>query len=203
MRLRDWLLHHHRQVVFTRCHWMGVRALKNPLDAWIYQEIIHEVQPEVIVELGSLHGGGTLFLANMLDLLGGDRKVVTVDLDHSNFEVQHERIVTVTGNTQSPRVISEVASLCKGKRTMIIHDADHHEQGVLRDLRTYSGLVSPGSYFIVEDGFEDILRRRPLVRGPLGATAQFISETSDFEVDADRERYLLTYNPGGYLRRRR
>lgn len=36
--------------------------------------------------------------------------------------------------------------------------------------------------------------------GPLAAVGDFLSETSDFEVDAERERYILTYNPRGYLK---
>ena len=43
---------------------MGVPAAKNPLDAWVYQEIVYETRPEAIVELGSAYGGGTLFLAH-------------------------------------------------------------------------------------------------------------------------------------------
>ena len=56
-------------------HWMGVRSLKNPLDAWVYQEIIWETKPEVIVELGSRFGGSTLFLAQLLDIIGEDGRV--------------------------------------------------------------------------------------------------------------------------------
>jgi len=46
MRLRDWMLYHQHRVAFEKCHWMGVRTLKNPLDAWIMQEILAEVKPD-------------------------------------------------------------------------------------------------------------------------------------------------------------
>ena len=67
MTLRGWLRRHQREIIFRSCRWMGHPAMKNPLDAWIFQEIIAEVRPEVVVEIGSHAGGSTLFLANVLD----------------------------------------------------------------------------------------------------------------------------------------
>ena len=31
-------------------YWLGVPILKNPLDLWIFQEIIHNTKPDVIIE---------------------------------------------------------------------------------------------------------------------------------------------------------
>ena len=38
--LRAWTLGLQRQVM-TTTSWMGVQMCKSPLDAWIYQEILH------------------------------------------------------------------------------------------------------------------------------------------------------------------
>ncbi len=38
--------------LFTRTRWMNVPCLKCPLDLWIYQEIIAEVKPDLIIETG-------------------------------------------------------------------------------------------------------------------------------------------------------
>ena len=70
MSLREWLIYHQKEIVFHQVTWMGKKILKNPLDAWIYQEIIYEVQPDVIVEIGSSHGGSTKYFADLLDILG-------------------------------------------------------------------------------------------------------------------------------------
>jgi cephalosporin hydroxylase len=194
--------------VMHETSWMGVPALKNPLDAWIYQEIIAEVRPEAIVELGNRFGGGTLFLCHMLDLLSSpDGIVVAVDISHKDFAAEHPRIAAVEGDTASPDVIARVRELCEGRRTLVIHDADHRAGPVLTDLRNYSPLVSPGSYLIVEDGLGDVISARKGGRGaknpgPLAAVDQFLRETNEFEVDEARERWVLTYNPRGFLRRR-
>jgi cephalosporin hydroxylase len=37
---------------------------------WIYQEIIAEIQPDLIIETGTHIGGSALFMAHMLDIVG-------------------------------------------------------------------------------------------------------------------------------------
>ncbi len=204
MTLGAWLGYHQSDVVFESCSWMGVKAWKNPLDAWIYQEIVHEVRPDVIVELGSASGGGALYLAHLLELLGNG-VVVSVDIDRSSFVAEHPRLLTVTGPSSAPATVEQVAELCRGKRAMVIHDADHAKQQVLEDLRCYAPLVTVGSYLIVEDGIVDLFHPWESLgvsyEGPLAATEEFLRTSDDFEVDAGRERYVLTYNPRGFLRR--
>lgn len=55
-----------------------MRTLKLPLDLWIFQEIIHESKPDVIVEAGTFDGGSALYLATILDAIG---KMVTTGND--------------------------------------------------------------------------------------------------------------------------
>jgi len=204
MRLDQWLEYHQKNIAFKECYWMGHRAQKNPMDAWIYQEIIYEVKPEVIVEIGSCEGGSTLYLAHLLDIVG-QGKVISVDIDRSKFSVKHDRIIEITGDCSSDEVIKKVAGLCAGKRTLIIHDGDHSESAVYRDLGLYADLVSLGSYLIVEDGIMDLFKPwsvfGTLKPGPLPAIERFIKNNPDFAIDEGRERYLMTYNPKGFLKR--
>jgi cephalosporin hydroxylase len=203
---RTWMLDHlYAEQMEGVAHWMGVRSLKNPLDAWVYQEIVYETRPDVLVELGSAYGGSALFFAHLFDLLGSDGAVVSVDHSHADFGAEHERITTVTGDTRDADVVARVRALCEGRRAMLIHDASHDAPVVLEDLRNYAPLVAPGCYLIVEDGVGDLVspakggRHTP---GPFDATNAFLEETDDFELELDRERHLATYNPHGFLRRR-
>lgn len=204
MSLRDWLAYHQAQIVFDQSTWMGVPMLKNPLDSWIYQEILYAVKPEVLVEIGSHSGGSTLFFAQLMDLIGVGQ-VISLDIDRSRYRVSHPRIVELTGDCSAPEIVGKVAALCQGRRTLVIHDGDHRREAVLRDLELYAPLVSPGSYLIVEDGILDLFPPSDafgwLVEGPLPATEDFLARHPEFEVDASRERYLMTYNPRGFLRR--
>ena len=204
--LADWLIHHQKDLVFQDCTWMGVKAWKNPLDAWIYQEILFEVKPEVLVEIGSAHGGSTLYFAHLFDLIG-QGSVISVDFDRTRYIAEHPRISVVTGDSSSPAVVSEVKKLCAGRSALVIHDGGHDKQQVLKDMAAYAELVSIGSYLIVEDGIIDLFRPGDGLGvwedGPLAATDDFLAVHPEFEVDKTRERYILTYNPRGFLKRNR
>ncbi len=204
MTIREWMINHQRSIHFEKCSWMGVASFKNPCDAWIYQEIIYEVKPEVIVEIGSAYGGTTLFFAHLLDLMGTG-SVVSVDIDRSHYAVQHPRITTITGDSSCSDVIAQVQQQCHGKRVLVVHDGDHSRGQVLKDLRAYQNLVTIGSYLIVEDGVIDLFDPGDgigtLSPGPLPAIKQFLQEHHNYLMDATRERYVITYNPRGFLRR--
>src|SRR4051812_3045536 len=70
---------HERGGTWQQTFWMGVRTEKLPLDMWIYQEILHHVRPDLILETGTRHGGSALFFCQMMDVIGGACEVVTVD----------------------------------------------------------------------------------------------------------------------------
>ena len=144
MTLRQWLLFNEKEIAFgkPRCRWMGVRCMKNPLDMWIYQEILFEVKPDIVVEIGSAEGGTTMFLAHCLDLLGKGM-VVSVDCDRSAFAAKHPRVLALTGRSDDAAILSRIAALCEGKTCMVIQDADHSRAGVLADLDAYSKFVTP------------------------------------------------------------
>ncbi len=186
---------------------MGVPMQKSPLDSWIYQELFHRVRPEVVIEIGSYAGGSTLYFAHLLDLLG-EGLVVSIDVSRAGYRVEHDRIATLTGSSADPAIVDEVGKRCRGRRTFIIHDGDHSRTAVLQDLRAYAGLISAGSYFVVEDGIVDQfpvgseLHPEKISEGPLLAIEEFLLEDDRFEVDVACERYLMTWNPKGYLRRR-
>ncbi len=206
LSLSGWLDYHQRQVVFEQVSWMGIPTLKNVLDLWIYQELIVKIKPDWIVEMGSFQGGSTLYLAQILENIGSGR-VLSIDIDHSQFKATHPRINKLTGSTQDAGIINQVFRQCSAGKVMIIHDADHTEAMVLADLHSYADLVSKDSYFIVEDGIVDLFAPGTLLGdvmggpGPLPAIREFIKTDPRFIIDRQCERYQLTYNPNGYLKK--
>lgn len=176
--------------------WMGIMARKNPADAWIYQEIIYKCKPDTIIECGAYRGGGALFLASMLDLIGKG-KVITID-DHSVGQINpiikdHPRIKYIDG--KSINVFEEVKSLCVGS-VMVILDSDHSTENVAKELELYSTIVTPNQYLIVED-----TNYLPEGGGPLPAVLKFLHGNEYFEMDRTCEEFGLTNNPQGYIKR--
>lgn len=181
--------------------WLGIPVLKCPLDLWIYQEIIYETQPDVIVECGTWYGGSALYLASICDLISKGR-VITIDIDDTKPRPVHNRIAYLTGSSVGHEVFDRVVQLIhSGERVMVILDSDHHKDHVLNELRLYSRLVASGSYLIVED---TNLNGHPVVPdfgpGPQEAVNDFLSENANFVADESKEKLLITASPGGYLK---
>jgi hypothetical protein len=71
-----------KDATWANSTWLGVPAEKTPQDAWIYQEILHETRPDVLIEAGTADGGSAYYFATMFDLLGHGR-VITIDIADS------------------------------------------------------------------------------------------------------------------------
>jgi cephalosporin hydroxylase len=184
--------------------WLGTGALKCPLDLWIYQEILFERRPDLIIETGTMKGGSARFLASILDLLGNGR-VITIDARHNPNRPVHPRVEYRLGSSVAPEVVEGVReSVAPGERVMAILDSDHTRDHVLAEMRAYAPLITPGDYLIVED---TCINGHPVYPefgpGPTEAVDEFLSENDGFAVDESREKFFMTFNPRGYLRRRR
>jgi cephalosporin hydroxylase len=186
---------------WTHATWLGAQALKNPLDLWVYQEIMAETRPELIVETGTYRGGSALFLASMCDLLGVG-EVVSIDVEPLRDDYpQHPRLTYLGGRSSTdPAVVDEVRERAAGRNTLVVLDSDHSQAHVEAELAAYAPLVPLGCYLIVEDS--NIGRiRKDLLPGPLEAVTTFLARSDAFEIDREREKFLITFNPSGYLRR--
>jgi cephalosporin hydroxylase len=186
---------------WTKARWMGVQALKNPLDLWIYQEIMVDTEPELVVETGTWRGGSALYLASLCDLLRIG-EVVSVDVEPLRDDYpQHPRITYLAGRSSTdPELLAEVAARAEGRRTLVILDSDHSQAHVEAELEAYAPIVPFGCYLVVEDSNIGQIRK-DLMPGPLQAVEAFLARDRRFEIDREREKFLLTFNPSGYLRR--
>ncbi len=182
--------------------WFGYLTLKCPLDLWLYQELLVRRRPDLVIECGTWCGGSALFLAMVLDRIGHGR-VITIDLNARPGRPVHPRIEYVTASSTDPRTVAYVREAARGKRATVILDSDHRAQHVYDEMLAYAPLVAPGDYLIVED---TNVNGHPAYRdfgpGPMEALRTFLSQHDEFEIDERCERFLMTLNPNGYLRRR-
>jgi cephalosporin hydroxylase len=191
--------------VHHRTTWMGVPCLKTPLDLWIYQEILFETRPALVVETGSHKGGSALFLAHALDAIGApESRVVSIDVLADANRPAHPRIRWVAGSSADPGVVDPIfAGRDPAEPRLVILDSDHSREHVLAELALLAPRVPPGGCLIVEDtnvnGHPVLPEHGP---GPWEAVEEFLGRNPQWERDRSREKFLLTYNPGGYLRRR-
>ncbi len=194
----------------------GFPVCNNPCDCWVLQEIIFETRPTVIIETGTWYGGSALYLAILGDILCGhcgvDPKVITIDINETEHKPIHKRIKYLVGSSVSKRILDEVGKLIKKEdKVMVILDSNHNDFYVEKELKGYSKLVTKGMYLIVNDTHlngnpialhpADLKEAKLSGRGPNEAIIEFLKTNKEFEVDKSREKFLLTFCPGGYLRR--
>ncbi len=138
--------------LYETTSWLGVKALKCPLDMWIYQEILFKTKSDIVIETGVYCGGSTLYLATICDVLGIGR-VLACDITLANVDPKvaaHPRIKLFEGSSVDPEIVRSISDTSKDKRTMVILDSDHSERHVLEELKMYSPLVSVGCYLIAK-----------------------------------------------------
>lgn len=189
----------------TFTNWCGIPILKNPLDLWIFQELLWDLQPTLILETGTAYGGSALFLANMLDRRGGQSRVVSIDIEPHETLPRHPRVLYLRGSSTDPAIVAQVEAIAKGHdRVMVILDSDHSQAHVARELDTYARFVTPGQFLVVED---TNINGRPVQRdwmggpGPWLAVEAWLPQHPEFSPDALAERMMMTFYPGGWLRR--
>lgn len=187
--------------VWNQTTWKGVPILKCPMDLWIYQEIIHRTKPDIIIETGTFMGGSANYLSDIINISTGLGEVITIDVTECPSKAAG--VTYVTGSSTSSEVYEHVKELCLGKRVTVILDSDHNKKHVLNELNLYAPLVTSGCYLIVED---TCINGNPInsVNYPGGGPQDAIKEWyplhyKDFENDKTCEKFMVTFNPGGYF----
>jgi cephalosporin hydroxylase len=145
-----------------------------PQDLVAMQEIIWAIKPDFILETGIAHGGSLIFSASMLELIGGNGRVIGIDIDicqHTRVEIEkhtlYHRIVMIEGSSVDEHVVEQVKLLTTGAKSIAVFlDSSHTHNHVLKELQFYTPMVSIGSYCVVSDtGIEylskDMIEDRP------------------------------------------
>ncbi|WP_336810819.1 cephalosporin hydroxylase family protein [Bosea sp. MMO-172] len=201
--------------------WLGRPIIQYPQDIVAMQDLIWEVKPDLIVEVGIAHGGSLILSASMLALLDlteaiesgatlnprvSRRCVLGVDIDirdHNRRAIEAHpmasRISMIQGSSISPDVIEQVHAFAKDySRVLVCLDSNHTHDHVLAELGAYASLTSIGSYCVVfdtvvEDMPKSMFPDRPWGPGdnPKTAVHEFLKSHPEFEIDKSIQNKLL------------
>jgi cephalosporin hydroxylase len=185
----------HSGGVWERTFWRGFVVSKLPSDLFIYQELIHSLRPDYLIETGTHMGGSALFFADMMEL-NGHGKVISIDTVFRPDRPEHPRIQYITDDS-----IHAAATLKVKGKVIVSLDSNHSREHVLRELDAYAPLAT--EYLVVEDtninhpvavsGYEH--------GGPMEAMNEFLQNHPEFAPDMGAHKFLVTFNPNGWLRR--
>lgn len=187
---------------WSEVYWLGRQVVKCPMDLWVYQEIIQETRPDVILETGTSGGGSAFFFSTLFDMLGIDGRIYTVDAtSYPDLWIVNPRITYMVGDSVSPDIVSSMTAAVQGKRVMVSLDSLHTYAHVKRELELYAPLVTPGCYLVVEDTGWSNPKDTPAGEWADRAAKEFLRDNPGYVSDVSREKHLITSNRGGWIRR--
>jgi cephalosporin hydroxylase len=108
----------------------------------------------------------------------------------------------MTGSSADPHITRAAAAHAVPEEScLVILDSDHTQAYVSQELELFAPLVRVGSYLIVEDSN---VNGHPICPsfgpGPFEAIDEFLKSHPSFVQDTSREKFLVSWNPNGYLR---
>ncbi|MBY5950854.1 cephalosporin hydroxylase family protein [Algoriphagus marincola] len=180
----------------------GVPCVKCPFDYVLYQMIIEEVKPDLIIEIGTNKGGSALYLADLLEVRGKGQ-IHTIDITDESFEIvkSHPRI-NLFHNGWKDYDLNLAAGFSK---ILVIEDSSHSYRNTFDAINKFAPLVSKNSYLIVEDGIiNDLGRAKEFGGGPEKAIREFLNNNSQFLICDKWINFFgknATFNTMGYLKR--
>jgi cephalosporin hydroxylase len=196
--------------------WLGVPVIQAPEDLMLMQELIFKIQPDFIIETGIAHGGGLIYYASLMELLGKGR-VIGVDIEirgHNRKVIEahplFKRIELIEGDSTSEAIIKKIrGKIPNDSKVIVCLDSDHTKPHVLKELELYKSFINPGCYFVVFDTIiaklteHIIAEERYINNSPKEAIDEFLRKNSGFEIDKGFNKLFVSCSPDGYLKRTR
>jgi cephalosporin hydroxylase len=186
---------------WAHVRWRGHPLWQNLFDLNVISEHIFAEQPDVIVETGTWYGGSAVFYADIMTLAGLPPDVVSIDCA-PRATPAHPGVRYVAGRSSTnPEVVRDVARLVDGRRAFVVLDSDHVADHVFEELVSYSPLIHPRDYLLVQDGNMCTTMGLMLGQTPIGGIVRFLEQSNQFEVDDNRSPFPTTGHVHGWLRR--
>jgi cephalosporin hydroxylase len=194
-------------------HWMDRPIIQYPQDIVAMQELIWDIRPDLIIEMGIAHGGSLIFSASVLAMMDvcdaistgqaidpakSKRKVLGVDIDiraHNRSAIEAHpmasRIQMIEGSSIAPEIIAQVQAVADHYKTVLVClDSNHTHDHVRAELEAYAPMTSLNSYCVVfdtliEDMAEDEYPNRSWGKGdnPKTAVWDYLKTHPEFEID--------------------
>lgn len=201
--------------------WLGRPIIQLPEDMIRIQEVIHRVQPDVILETGVAHGGSLIYYASLCKATDRGR-VIGVDIEirsHNRKAIEEHPlssyITLIEGSSTDLGTLAKVRSLIQpGERVLVLLDSCHTKAHVRTELDAYASLVGPGSYIVATDGIMAAVAGRPGSKpgwewdNPSEAAREFAAANPHFKLEEPgflfnegKVGHQVTYWPAAYLRR--
>jgi cephalosporin hydroxylase len=193
--------------VWETTTFLGVKCLKSVSDMWNYQEILFELKPSLIIEVGTANGGSALYFSWLLKTIIPMSKVLSIDISHhavADSIKKNSHIELLSGKLTDESARSRIMELREQYigPIFVILDSDHTKANVLAEMEALRKILISGDYLVVEDGN---INGHPVLQGwgegPFEAIEEYImNHPDDYKSDSTREqKFGFTFALKGFL----
>jgi cephalosporin hydroxylase len=190
-----------RNLPWRHTSWLGEPTRTPPTDLLAYQEILSRVRPDWVVDIGVSDEGRAAFLASICELMGRGQ-VLSLRTPEVAEPAPRPRLRVLAGSPLDPDVSRQAHEVVGCGNAVVVLGACADRAVTARQFEAYADLVGVGSYVVVTD---TVVNGRPVWPsfgpGPFEAVKQILNFHGEFVADPDMEKYALSFNPGGFLRR--
>lgn len=135
---------------FTHNHWRGLRLLKDPATQSAYHDLLWELRPRSIIELGVYSGGSLVWFRDVTELMGIDCDIVGVDADLTRCQIPPAEMSKIAVHRADCAILETLSPLRAAAHPLIVIDDAHcNTFNVMR--WAVENLLEEGDYFIIED----------------------------------------------------
>lgn len=135
---------------FFAVSWKGLRLLKDPDTQAAYHNLLWELKPKTILELGVYSGGSLVWFRDLTKAFGFKSTVIGVDIDLSRCQIKEydmENITLIQGDCMFPENL-KFGDL--QHPILFIDDAHCNTFNILK-FAVANDVLKSGDYFVIED----------------------------------------------------
>jgi cephalosporin hydroxylase len=180
-----------------RWAYKGLITVTVPYDVMLFSNLIWELQPKTILELGAMHGGTSLWYADQLDIHCGGGTVHAWDYYEKAVSprAKHPRLHFHGGDLAAPQKLDQKLLAGLPHPWIVVHDVPVSSTKMLDGLNKF---VKSGDYWVVKGQFGF---------GPMESVLKSLAafEAKGYLVDSrytDAFGYNVTGAPNGWFRKK-
>lgn len=195
--------------------WLGVPIIKMPEEIMIIQEVMYQIRPTAVIEVGVARGGGVSLYHSLQTLLGITPNILGIDIKFfphtlsALSKLQNQGVRLVEGRSLDSSTKEILVEFLKGhQKVFVILDGDHSHENVLKELRMFHELLPQDSVVLCADTLVSKIRQTGLKRNwdessnPATALSQFLSENRMWQpIKKVNEKVILSESPNGWIQK--
>lgn len=136
---------------FPYYHWRGLRLLKEPATLTAYHDLLWELRPRTIVELGVYSGASLVWFRDLTKLIGIDCQVIGIDRNLGRCQIPPSEMSNIKLHEADCSAVEAIEPHLTAVRhpLILIDDAHANTFNIMR--WAVDQLLEEGDYFIIED----------------------------------------------------